>query len=374
MIQDETVKQLMAISKPITFAQNDYITAEGLPGSEMYIILKGSVGVYVTSALGTLTEISRIMAGDFFGEMSIFDNLPRSASCIALEDTICVSISQKNLTAFFTRCPDMAAKLLENMSGRIRRLDNQLYKTERFIQNLHAPKFTLPQIYSFSHVVEEPPHDLTYTQPVTETCPICGREITVLNLRRNIMRQRRIDPDRRVHYVECEPLWFEVLSCPYCHYSNHHLSFFRMIPFKREFIRRILKEQHDPVLEEKKFLSTPFDQLVVRYLQAIHINVAVNNSDSLLIGMLWTDLYWLACDSCDEAFSLYCAGKAVEYLASAVDGGQVKDDERCSLALTLAHLLAVSGKNGEVDKYCDIAAQSSDSDVKTQAYRLKEKK
>lgn len=374
MIQDETVKQLMAISKPISFSQNDYITTEGLPGSEMYIILKGSVGVYVTSALGTLTEVSRIMAGDFFGEMSIFDDLPRSASCIALEDTICVSISKRNLTSFFTNCPEMAAKLLENMSGRIRRLDNQLYKTERFVQNMHAPKFKLPEIYSFSHVVEEPPHDLNFTQAVTESCPICGKEITVLNLRRNIMRERRIDPDRRVHYVECEPLWFEVLSCPYCHYSNHHLSFFRMIPFKREFIKRILKEQHDPVLEEKKFLSTPFDHLVLRYLQAIHINEAVNSSDDLLIGMLWCDLYWLACDACDDMLSLYCAEQAALKLQKAVDGKKVKDDERCSLALTLAHLFGVTGKKDMVQKYCELAAESTDSDVKTQAYRLKEKK
>ena len=373
MIHDETVKQLMAISSPKNFAQNEYICYEGQPGSEMYIILKGSVGVYVTSAIGTLTEVSRIMAGDFFGEMSIFDNLPRSACCIALEDTICVSISKKNLTNFFTKCPDMAAKLLENMSGRIRRLDNELYKTERFVQNLRVPKFKVPDIYSFSHVVEEPPHDLAYTQTHTECCPICGKEISVLDLRKNIMSVRKIDTDRRVHYAECEPLWFEVLSCPYCHYSNHHLSFFRMIPFKREFIKRILKEQHDPVIEEKKFLSTPFDHLVLRYLQAIHINEAVNASDNILIGTLWLDLYWLACDAADEQLALFFAENSSQKLKKAIDSNEIADEAvKCSLALTLAHLLALTGKADDAVKYCDIAAASSDSAVKTQAYRLKE--
>lgn len=373
MIQDETVKQLMAISTPKNFKQNEYICYEGQPGNEMYIILKGSVGVYLTNAIGTMTEVSRIMAGDFFGEMSIFDNLPRSASCIALEDSICVSISKKNLTRFFTNCPEMAGKLLENMSSRIRRLDNELYKTERFVQNLRAPKFTVPEIYSFSHVVEEPPHNLDYTYTHTEACPICGKEISVLNLRKNIMSVRKIDNDRRVHYAECDPLWFEVLSCPYCHYSNHHLSFFRMIPFKREFIKRILKEQHNPVIEDKKFLSTPFDQLVLKYLQAIHINESVNASDNVLIGSLWLDLYWLACDAADENLAMFFAQNAVEKLQKAVTADEISDVAiKCSLALTVAYLLLKIGKKDEAFRFCDIAAESTDSTVKTQAYALKE--
>ena len=120
------------------------------------------------------------MAGDFFGEMSIFDNLPRSASCVALEDAICVSINKDKLTAFFTTCPEMAVKLLENMSGRIRRLDNELYKTERFVQNKKVPKFSLPVQYNFSHVVEEPYHDTKYAEALSADCPICGKAITCL--------------------------------------------------------------------------------------------------------------------------------------------------------------------------------------------------
>lgn len=373
MIQDETVKQLMAISTPKSFKQNEYICYEGQPGNEMYVILKGSVGVYLTNAIGTMTEVSRIMAGDFFGEMSIFDNLPRSASCIALEDCICVSISKSNLTRFFTNCPEMAGKLLENMSNRIRRLDNELYKTERFVQNLRAPKFSLPDIYSFSHIVEEPPHDLDYTYTHTEQCPICSKEISVLNLRKNIMSVRKIDTDRRVHYAECDPLWFEVLSCPYCHYSNHHLSFFRMIPFKREFIKRILKEQHNPVIEEKKFLSTPFDQLVLKYLQAIHINESVNAADNVLIGSLWLDLYWLACDAADDDLAMFFAQNAATKLQKAVTSGEVSDAAiKCSLALTVANLMQVTGNTAEAYKFCDIAAESPDNTVKTQAYTFKE--
>lgn len=373
MIQDETVTRLLQICTPRTFKAKEYICYEGQPGNEMYIILKGSVGVYVTNAVESQTEVSRIMAGDFFGEMSIFDNLPRSASCIALEDVICVAIGKDKLLGFFSNCPDMAIKLLENMSGRIRRLDNALYKTERFMQNKKLPDFKIPDEYSFSHIVEEPFHDLMYTEAITEECPICGKSITVLNLKKQIMGISKQYSDGRIRYKECEPLWYDVWSCPYCHYSNHYLSFFRMLPFKRDYIKRILKEQHTPALNKAVDLTTPFDHLFLQYIQAIHINEAVNVSDNLLIGKLWLGLYWLFDDAADPNMQMYCAKKAVDYLAKAVAEEAIPDDySRQSICLTLANLYNFVGNKTEAEKMCVKVIEGEDKQLKSFAYTLKE--
>ena len=104
-MQPETIMQLKKISTPRQFAKDDYICHEGQPGNEMYIILKGAVGVYITSTIGTLNQVATIGEGDFFGEMAIFDNLPRSASCIAQEDTIAVAVTRENLQEFLATCP-----------------------------------------------------------------------------------------------------------------------------------------------------------------------------------------------------------------------------------------------------------------------------
>ncbi len=373
MLHDGTLIELNSISTPITFVKDEYICYEGQPGNEMYIILKGSVGVYITNAIGAMTEVSRIMAGDFFGEMAIFDNLPRSASCIALEDTICVSISKKNLTRFFMNCPEIAGKVLENMSDRIRHLDNELYKTEHSAKTLHEPKFVFPEAYSFSHVVESPvvAPDCIYNH--NEVCPVCGEKFTVQNLRKSVMRVRKIDPDRRVRYAEGDPIWFEVIRCPHCNYSNHHLSFFRITSFEIESVQKILKEQHAPVIEDKKFLTTPFDKLVLKYLQAIHINESVNASDNMLIGSLWLDLYWLACDAADDKLARCFARNAADKLQKAITEGKIDDAAvKCSLALTVAHLMAKIGRTAEASEFCDIASDSTDGAVKKQAYTLKD--
>lgn len=372
MIQDETVKKLMAISTPKTFKAEEYICYEGQPGDEMYIILKGCVGVYVTSALGTPVEVSRIMSGDFFGEMAVFDNLPRSASCIALEDVITVAIDKKLLPRFFESCPDLTLKLVENMSGRIRRLDNALYKTEQFVQNKKLAEFKIPAEYSFSHNVEEPYHDLAFTEPVTADCPICGKSITVLNLKKNIMSRRKEQLNGRIAYKECDPLWYDVWACPYCHYSNHYLSFFRMMPFKRELIKRVLKEQHEPVLEKHTQLKTPFDQLFLRYIEAIHINEAINVNDNLLIGKLWLDLYWLFVDAEDAEMQKYCAARSADLLAAALDAHAISDDYAVQrYQLTTANLYAESGNKESAVKWCDEAAAGEDGNLKKFALTLK---
>lgn len=373
MIQDETVQKLLQICTPRTFSPQEYICYEGQPGNEMYIILRGTVGIYVSTAIETQAEVARITAGDFFGEMSIFDNLPRSASCVALDDVICVAIDKSRGLEFITKCPEVALKLIETLIERIRRLDNALYKSDRFIQNKKLREFKIPEEYSFSHVIEEPPHDLHFTESLTAECPICGRIVNVLNVKKKTMTVRKPSADGRLRYVECDPLWYDIWNCPYCHYSNHHLSFFNMIPFKREIIKRTLREQHDPVLKEYNRFNTPFDQLVLHYLQAIHINEAVNMEDHLLIGRLWLNLYWLFEDAGDERMKLYCAERSVSVLDETIMNNEIEDAYALqSLSLSMANLCVALGYRDKALQMCGKVIDGEDGSLKKLGHVLRD--
>ncbi len=155
----ETILQLQKMSTFCQFKKDEYICHEGEPGNEMYIILKGSIGIYLTNFFGNLTEVAKITEGDFFGEMAIFDNQPRSASCIALEDTLCVAINKENLREFFVNCPDLAERVVANMSKRIRHMNDELYKNAFGLKKHRTPKFTIPSAYAFSHTAQEPYQD-----------------------------------------------------------------------------------------------------------------------------------------------------------------------------------------------------------------------
>ncbi|MDR1905245.1 MAG: GGDEF domain-containing protein [Treponema sp.] len=65
----------------------DTVFKEGDEGKEMYILLSGSVSAYVNQSDGTQRQLFDVKPGDFFGEMSIIANEPRSATMTAREET-----------------------------------------------------------------------------------------------------------------------------------------------------------------------------------------------------------------------------------------------------------------------------------------------
>ncbi len=370
----DTIAQLRKISKPKQFAKDDYICYEGQPGSEMYIILKGSVGIYVTNTLGTLNQVAIMKEGGFFGEMSIFDNLPRSASCIALEDTICMAVDKDNLKEFLVTCPDIAIQMLNNMSGRIRNLNDELYKSNRESEKLVVKKFRMPEEYGFRHIVKEPYQDPKFLTKYEQKCPICGKLIQVVDIKRNVLQVRHVDLDSRITYMACDPLWYEVLSCPHCYYSNHYLRFFSVNELERDNIAQILEKEHRPVVEDREVDRSDFDVLVLKYLQAIHLNETINPNANVWIGGLWRNLYWLVKDSLDEKFANYCAKHAIEKFEKAMEKNEIFDDiSRGSTALSLASMLLACGEDKDAKLYLDIAVDCPDKRIKENAIQLQQK-
>ena len=65
-------------------------------------------------------------AGDFFGEMSLLDQAPRSATIRAIEQTQCLMLSSWDFKALLERYPSIAVKLLEVLSRRLRVADERI--------------------------------------------------------------------------------------------------------------------------------------------------------------------------------------------------------------------------------------------------------
>ncbi|MBQ8730392.1 MAG: DUF2225 domain-containing protein [Lachnospiraceae bacterium] len=334
--------------------------------------MTGRVGIFITSAIGTLVKVAEIGSGDFFGEMAIFDNLARSASCIALEDTIVVAVTKDNLQMFLETCPEIAKKMLENMSGRIRKLDEQLYKNNRFVKNRHVPKFAFPAEYKTGHIIRKPYQMPMYINEYKQACPICGKAFSVMDIKRNILEEKSFELDCRVIYTGCNPLWNEVISCPRCYYTNHYLRFFAINNFEYELIKELVYKEHKPIVEARLEKRSDFDILIMKYLQAININEHVNPGDSALLGVLWRNIYWLSKDANDIAFAKYCAIKASEKFKQALDENQINDSiNRVTTAVSLAVMLINCGEYAQVPKYLEIAFESTDERILHNAQVIK---
>lgn len=371
-MREDTILQLKKISTPKQFAKEEYICYEGQPGNEMYIILKGSVGVFVTSPIGTLTRVATIDSGDFFGEMAIFDNLPRSASCIALEDTITVVVTKENLQVFLENCPDIAGQMLEKMSGRIRKLDDELYRNNRFVKNRHVPRFMIPVEYQNGHIVRAAHQKPQYVTEFKQACPICGKAVSVVGLKRNILEENGFDTDGRITYNGCDPLWTEVITCSRCHYTNHYLRFFAINNFEYELVGKLLEKEHKPIVESRIERRSDYDILVMKYLQAININEHIDPGANSLIGGLWRNLYWLSKDISDTEFAKFCAKKTIEKYQAALEADEISDvTAKTAIAHSLACMMVYLGDYKNVMKYIDIAMECPDERIQKRAAQVK---
>lgn len=101
------------------------IVEEGLPGDYMYIIREGRVKVTKASEDGREKIMDFLEAGNFFGEMSLLDMAPRSASCETLEPARLLALSRNDFLDLLRRSPDLALAVIQVLTLRLRETDEQ---------------------------------------------------------------------------------------------------------------------------------------------------------------------------------------------------------------------------------------------------------
>lgn len=102
------------------FRQGETIFQQDDPGQMLYLIEAGQVRIYVQSEQGQETSVIVYGPGDVFGELAVIDEGPRSASAIAMEDTVVHILSRDHFREHMRRSPQLALDLLKALSVRLR--------------------------------------------------------------------------------------------------------------------------------------------------------------------------------------------------------------------------------------------------------------
>jgi CRP-like cAMP-binding protein len=117
----EEIAAIEAVSQEHAYEQHQIIVTQGTPGQAFYTILSGRVEIWRDGvSLGALGP------GDFFGDMSLLDQAPRSATIKAMVPTTCLMLSSWDFKAVLEKHPSIAIKLLEVLSRRLRVADERL--------------------------------------------------------------------------------------------------------------------------------------------------------------------------------------------------------------------------------------------------------
>jgi len=117
----ESLEMLAAAAVEIDFPEGRYIVQQGMVGSGLLVIVSGSVRVVRgDDVLATLGP------GDFFGELSVLDQSPRSASVIAQQPTTCLGIASWDLLRVLDEQPSLGLALLRALATRLRAADEHV--------------------------------------------------------------------------------------------------------------------------------------------------------------------------------------------------------------------------------------------------------
>src|SRR3989338_9811768 len=108
------------VTREREYPKNSVILFEDDPGDALYMVVAGQVKVVLIGEDGREVILSVLREGDFFGEMAMIDDQPRSAHVIAMEDSSLVVLRREDFQHRIREAPGVALGMLKAMSRRLR--------------------------------------------------------------------------------------------------------------------------------------------------------------------------------------------------------------------------------------------------------------
>lgn len=132
-LRDDFLVRLASVMDELSFPANHTIVTKDEEGRSLYIVVSGLVRVHIGDR-----ELAQLKQGACFGEMSLFDAEPRSASVTTLETCECLLLTQLQLYDAIDETPEIAINIIRLLSRRIRELNN---KVNAYEVNAPVPDF-----------------------------------------------------------------------------------------------------------------------------------------------------------------------------------------------------------------------------------------
>ncbi len=112
----------------VKLEEGEILFRENEPGESLFLVRTGEIELYIKDTTGQKIVLTVAKGGDFFGEISLLDSGPRSATAAALSPAELVELDRGDLLLLFERKPDAAISMLAAM-GQMTRKADQLLRT-----------------------------------------------------------------------------------------------------------------------------------------------------------------------------------------------------------------------------------------------------
>ncbi len=133
-LSDDDLRVLSESLNRRPFAAGVSIFEQGDSGDSMYIVESGDINIHLPGEDSQRISLKDIARGEYFGELSLFDDKPRSASALATKPSVLLELQRATLKEYLQRRPGAAMAILRTMSERLRETNTLL--SERAAKNV----------------------------------------------------------------------------------------------------------------------------------------------------------------------------------------------------------------------------------------------
>ena len=128
LLGDEDRRALAEVVDLVRLVEGETLFRAGEPGESLYLVRSGEVELSIQDNVGQKITLDTASRGDFFGEIALLDDEPRTATATALVDSELIELDRGDLLLLFSRQPDAALHMLAAM-GRMTRKADALLRT-----------------------------------------------------------------------------------------------------------------------------------------------------------------------------------------------------------------------------------------------------
>ncbi|MEI7906173.1 MAG: cyclic nucleotide-binding domain-containing protein [Bacteroidota bacterium] len=143
-LEPKELRQVASIVHRRQYVAGEFVFYQGDPGLGMYVVEKGKVGIVVAGDDGVQKEVTEMNNGDFFGEIALLDESPRSASVVVKVDSELIGFFRPDLFEIIEKTPKtglkIVVKLAEMIGERLRNMNNEFSKLGTELEQLKQQK------------------------------------------------------------------------------------------------------------------------------------------------------------------------------------------------------------------------------------------
>lgn len=125
-LTDEDLAELGANLQRRQFAAGSMVFSQGDNGDSMYIVESGDINIHLPGDASRRISLKDIARGEYFGELALFDEKPRSASALATTETVLLELQRRTLEGYLENRPKVSLAILRTLSERLRETNTML--------------------------------------------------------------------------------------------------------------------------------------------------------------------------------------------------------------------------------------------------------